>query len=255
MLYINYISIKQEENFNKKTTKKEPLRWASKAEGVTLQSRAHVLWDQRILNLNPPVFTSRICPWVNNLFISLFFSFHRKKIEWIILHRPVVLHEMINMKETQRPGLNKCGSSDFRIQQENERAGQTERSTAVSTLPCVRHSASGKLPCNRVLSSVLCDDLERRAGGSSRGRDICIHVPGDLVVKNQPANAGDRGSIPDSKRSPGEGNGNLFQYSYLENPMDKGAWHATVNGITKSWTWLSDRIHTHSWFTSMYNRN
>ena len=59
-------------------------------------------WDQRILNLNPPIFTNLICPWVNNLFISLLFSFHQKKIEWIILHRPVVLHEMINMKETQR---------------------------------------------------------------------------------------------------------------------------------------------------------
>ena len=140
------------------------------------------------------------------------------------------------MKETQRLGLNKCGSSDFRIQQENERVGQIKSSTAVSTLPCVRQSASGKLLCNRALSSVLCDDLERRAGGSSRGRDICIHIPGDLVVKNPPANAGDRSSIPDSRRSPGEGNGNLLQYSYLENPMDKGAWHATVDGFRKSWT-------------------
>ena len=68
------------------------------------------------------------------------------------------------------------------------------------------------------------------------GGVICIHIPGDLVVKNPPANAGDRGSIPDSRRSPGEGNGNPLQYSYLENPMDKEAWHATVYGVAKSRT-------------------
>ena len=62
-----------------------------------------------------------------------------------------------------------------------------------------------------------------------------------LVVKNPPANAGDVrdvGSIPGSGRSPGEGNGNLLQYSCLENTMDRGAWQATVHGVTKSWTQL-----------------
>ena len=44
---------------------------------------------------------------------------------------------------------------------------------------------------------------------------------------------GDLGSIPGSGRSPGEGNGNLLQYSYLENPMDTGAWWATVHGIAR----------------------
>jgi len=44
----------------------------------------------------------------------------------------------------------------------------------------------------------------------------------------------DQGSIPVSGRAPGEGNGNLFQYSCLENPMDRGAWRATVHGITES---------------------
>ena len=54
--------------------------------------------------------------------------------------------------------------------------------------------------------------------------------PGGSVVKNPPANAGDVGLIPRSGRSPGEGNGNPFQYSCLENPMDGGAWWATVMG-------------------------
>ena len=47
---------------------------------------------------------------------------------------------------------------------------------------------------------------------------------------------GDLGSIPGSRRSPGGGNGNPLQYSYLENPMDRGAWHASVHRIGKSWT-------------------
>ena len=60
-----------------------------------------------------------------------------------------------------------------------------------------------------------------------------------LVVKNLPAKAGDigdAGSIPGLGRSPGVGNGNPLQYSCLENYMDRGAWRATVNRVTKSWT-------------------
>ena len=56
------------------------------------------------------------------------------------------------------------------------------------------------------------------------------------MVKNLPANAGDvrdTGSIPGSGRSPGKGNGNTFQYSCLENPMDRGAWQSTVHGVTR----------------------
>ena len=53
------------------------------------------------------------------------------------------------------------------------------------------------------------------------------------MVKNPPANAGDTGSIPGSGRFPGEGNGNLLQYSCLENPMEGGAWWATVHGVAK----------------------
>ena len=57
--------------------------------------------------------------------------------------------------------------------------------------------------------------------------------PGGLVVKNPPFNAGDMSLIPGVGRFPGEGNGNPFQYSGLGNPMDGGAWQATVLGITK----------------------
>ena len=57
--------------------------------------------------------------------------------------------------------------------------------------------------------------------------------PGGSVVKNPPANAGDSGSILGSGRSPGEGNGNPPQYSYLGNPMDRGSWPATIHGVTR----------------------
>ena len=56
------------------------------------------------------------------------------------------------------------------------------------------------------------------------------------MVKNMPANAGDvrdAGSIPGSGRSPGEGSGNSIPYSCLENPMDRGAWQATVHRVAK----------------------
>ena len=64
--------------------------------------------------------------------------------------------------------------------------------------------------------------------------------PGGSVVKNLPANVEDSGSIPESGRLTGEENGNPLQYSCLGNPMDRGAWWATVHGVAKSWTQLSD---------------
>ena len=67
-----------------------------------------------------------------------------------------------------------------------------------------------------------------------------MYFPRGSVVNNLSANAGDAGSIPGSGRSPGEGNGNPLQCSCLENPTDRGAWLATVHGVTKSWTQLSD---------------
>ena len=67
--------------------------------------------------------------------------------------------------------------------------------------------------------------------------------PGGTVVKNLPANARDArdsGWIPGSGRSPEGENGNTLHYSCLENPTDEGPWHATVHGVAKSRTRLSD---------------
>ena len=69
-----------------------------------------------------------------------------------------------------------------------------------------------------------------------------MHVWASLVAvvgKNFLANAEDirhLSSVPGSGRSPGEGNSNPLQCSCLDNPMDRGAWQATVHGVTKSWT-------------------
>ena len=69
-----------------------------------------------------------------------------------------------------------------------------------------------------------------------------LDFPGDSAVKNSPVNAGDirdSGLIPGLGRSPGEGDGNPFQYSCLRNPTDRRAWRATVHGVAKSQKQLS----------------
>ena len=76
--------------------------------------------------------------------------------------------------------------------------------------------------------------LESRLVGEISG------FPGGSDSKESACNAGDPSSIPGLGRSPGEGNGNPFQYSCLENPMDRGAWEAIVHGVAKSRPQLSD---------------
>ena len=81
----------------------------------------------------------------------------------------------------------------------------------------------------------------KKLGAGKMGRREELHqdrsFPGGEVVKNQPANAGDTrdpGLIPESGIFSAEGHGNPLQYSCLENPMDKGAWQATVYRVTRS---------------------
>ena len=73
--------------------------------------------------------------------------------------------------------------------------------------------------------------------------NLCDHLgglPSGLDSKEFTCNAEDLVSVPESRGSPGEVNGNPLQYSCLENPMDRGAWWATVQGVAKSQTQLSD---------------
>ena len=74
---------------------------------------------------------------------------------------------------------------------------------------------------------------------------LYLGFPGSSVVKTPSANAGEVGLISGLGRSTGDGNGNPLQYSCLENSMDRGAWQATVHGITKSKTRLSDFTSRH----------
>jgi len=69
---------------------------------------------------------------------------------------------------------------------------------------------------------------------------LVMGFPHGSVGKESACNGGEPGSIPGLRRSPEEGNGNPLQYSCLENTMDRGAWQATVHGVTKSKTWLRD---------------
>ena len=69
---------------------------------------------------------------------------------------------------------------------------------------------------------------------------VNAELPGGSVSKESACNVADLGSIPGSGRSSGEENDNPLQYSCLENSMDRGAWWATVHGVAKSWTQLSN---------------
>ena len=81
---------------------------------------------------------------------------------------------------------------------------------------------------------------------------VIYFFPGGSEVKVSACNAGDPGLIPESGRSPGEGNGSPFQYSCLENPMDGGAWWATVHRVAKSRTRLSDFAITICFNANLY---
>ena len=71
-------------------------------------------------------------------------------------------------------------------------------------------------------------------------KEQVLGFPGGSAGKESACKAGDLGSIPGSGRPPGEGTGYPVQYPCLGNPMDRGAWRATVRRVAKSWTRLSD---------------
>ena len=79
--------------------------------------------------------------------------------------------------------------------------------------------------------------------------------PGGSEVKESACNAGDLGSIPGPGSSLGEGNGNPLQYSCLENPMDRGAWWATVHGVAKSRARLSDLTYLLMFYANILKIN
>ena len=91
------------------------------------------------------------------------------------------------------------------------------------------------------LSHPVCGTLTWYLGHFSIGS---LGFTGGSDSKESACNVGDLGSSPESGRSPEEGNGHLLHYSSLENPVNRGARWATVHGVTKSWTQLSDQLFT-----------
>ena len=94
--------------------------------------------------------------------------------------------------------------------------------------------------------------VKMNTGGIFAFLILFLDIPGGPDGKASAYNAGHPGSVPGSGRSSGEGNGNPLQYSCLENPMDGGAWQATVHGIAMSQTRLSDFTFTFT-FTRFKN--
>ena len=82
---------------------------------------------------------------------------------------------------------------------------------------------------------------------------LSIDFPGGSVVRNLPASAEESGSIPGSVRTPGEGSDNPLQYSYLENPMDRGAWRASIHRLVCTHTPIcTDRILVKQFFLDFF---
>ena len=115
----------------------------------------------------------------------------------------------------------------------------------VSMAAALEDKWSGAAPGNKAATHlgvsrlVKCGKFQLRGAVSIKGASLVAQR-----VKNPPANTGDPGLIHGLERSPGEGNGNPFQYSCLENYIDEGAWWATVHGVAKSQTQLSDFTFT-----------
>ena len=114
-------------------------------------------------------------------------------------------------------------------------------SYTVSVFHLAIYSRNHSISVNKSLShSILQQHLFTPLYVYNRG------FPGDSEDKASACNAGDPGTIPGLGRSPGEGNGNPLQYPCLENPMDRGAWRATVHGVTKSRKRLSKQVYLES---------
>ena len=180
------------------------------------------------------------CDWTRRLRFNPWVG----KISWRRTWQPTPVFLPGEFPWTEEPGRLQCTGS--------QRVGHNWVS---------KHSTAQHIGHYKILSRIPC--AVTNLNSILKSRDITfptkVHMikalvfpvgfPSSLDGKASAYNVGDPGSIPGSGRSPGEGNGNPLQYSCLENPMDRGAWWATVHGVAKSRTWLSDfSLHFSSWF-------
>ena len=141
-----------------------------------------------------------------------------------------VKNEMKEESKRKRKEERKCVSSMARIQD----VGAQETPSGRPAVPWPEGRPTSRADTSLIL---LCLHLPER------GKEMVnVCFPGGSGVKASAWNAGDPGSIPGLGRSPGEGNGNPLQYSCLKNPMDGGAWRATVRGVPRV---------GHDWATSL----
>ena len=145
--------------------------------------------------------------------ISLFFSFSFS--HWLLFRLAL---EMVT--ETLGDGEHKLCNQQFKSIKSTSVPGQPSIEKKDQTWVLISTPASTGSIFEQVKLS------KRFIGGSGGKESTC--------------NSGDLDLIPGSRRSPGRGYGNPLQYSFLENSKDRVAWQATVHGIAKSWTWLSD---------------
>ena len=115
--------------------------------------------------------------------------------------------------------------------------GKTQKNILVRWMALIK-SVFG---CGSKSSKMVLPPGISHASWNLKGNVISSSGP---VVKHSPVSAGDTGSIPRSGRSPGGGYGNPFQYSCLDNPMEKGAWQATVWRVAESRMWVN-QFSTH----------
>ena len=127
----------------------------------------------------------------------------------------------------------------------------SRRRTSVAQARWSRSEETGRKGNTSLLNLALKEETERLLGKRYRGgckeSDVterlspqCTGFPGGSAGKGPACSAGDLSSIPGLGRSPGGWHGHSLQYSCLENPMDRRAWRATVHGVAKSWTRLSN---------------
>ena len=136
------------------------------------------------------------------------------------------------------PGLNKCNSSglsdsshpSFLILMRGNRS--SERRELLKVPPAAWPVCELYQRLDSCLSPPPFPPFPTAAGPK------LVMIPSGSDGKETACNSGDLGSIPRPGRSPGEGNGYPLQYSCLENPVDRGAWQATVHGVAKSWQQL-----------------
>ena len=112
-----------------------------------------------------------------------------------------------------------------------------------------------RIPCTEETGRLQSIGLHRVGHNWSDLAHVCVYAcvcvlvfPRASMVRNLPANAGDTSSIPGLGRSPGGRNSNPFQYSCLENSMDRGTWQSIIHGVTRDWTQLSTHTRTHLYY-------